>query len=41
MDSTDYGFSTTKIVVEAHQGKGWEDMEVGQGSIFYVELPLA
>src|SRR3989338_3447481 len=27
VDSTGYGLSTTKIVVEAHQGKVWEDTE--------------
>ena len=39
VDSTGYGLSTTKIVVEAHKGKGWEDTEVGKGSTFYVKLP--
>ena len=31
--------AAVKIVVEAHQGKVWEDTEVGKGSTFYVELP--
>jgi len=39
VDSTGYGLSTVKIVVEAHQGKVWEDTEVGKGSTFYVKLP--
>ena len=40
VDSTGYGLSTVKIVVEAHKGKVWEDTEVGKGSTFYVKLPL-
>ena len=39
VDSTGYGLSTVKIVVEAHKGKVWEDAEVGKGSAFWVELP--
>ena len=39
VDSSGYGRSTVKIVVEAHQGKVWEDTEVGKGSTFYVKLP--
>lgn len=38
-DSTGYDLSTTKIVVEAHQGLAWAESAVGQGSTFYVELP--
>ena len=40
VDSTGYGLSTVKIVVEAHKGKVWVDSEVGKGSTFYVKLPL-
>lgn len=39
-DSTGYGLSTVKLIVEAHKGKVWEDTEVGKGSTFYVKLPL-
>ena len=39
VDSTGYGLSTVKIVVEAHKGRVWEDTEVGKGSTFYVKLP--
>ena len=40
VDSTGYGLSTVKIVVEAHKGKVWEDTEVGKGSTFWVKLPV-
>ena len=40
VDSTGYGLSTVKIVVEAHKGKVWEETEVGKGSTFWVELPV-
>ena len=40
VDSTGYGLSTVKIVVEAHKGKVWEETEAGKGSTFWVELPL-
>ena len=40
VDSTGYGLSTVKIVVEAHKGRVWEDTEAGRGSTFWVELPL-
>src|SRR3989338_2199670 len=39
VDSTGYSLSTLNIVVEADQGKVWEDTEVGKGSTFWVELP--
>jgi len=38
VDSTGYGFSTVKIVVEAHKGKVWEDTGVGKGQYFLCEI---
>jgi signal transduction histidine kinase len=39
-NSTGYGLSFVKGVVEAHKGKVWVESEGrGKGSIFYVELP--
>ena len=40
VDSTGYGLSTVKIVVEAHKVKVWEETEVGKVSTFWVELPV-
>jgi signal transduction histidine kinase len=34
------GLFITKEIVEAHQGKIWVESTVGQGSTFYVSLPL-
>lgn len=39
-DSTGYGLSGTRKIVEAHKGKYWVDTELGKGSIFNIELPL-
>ena len=39
-DSTGYGLSGTRKIIEAHKGKAWEESEVGKGSIFCIELPL-
>jgi two-component system, OmpR family, sensor histidine kinase VicK len=34
------GLSICKQIVEAHQGKIWVESEVGEGSCFYIQLPL-
>ncbi|HLK29769.1 MAG TPA: tetratricopeptide repeat-containing sensor histidine kinase [Puia sp.] len=35
------GLSISKKIVEEHQGKLWFESTEGEGSVFYVELPLA
>lgn len=38
-DSTGYGLFTAKLVVEAHKGRIWVELEgEGKGSTFFVEL---
>lgn len=34
------GMAISKQIVEAHGGKIWVESEVGQGSVFFVKLPL-
>ena len=42
VNSTGYGLSFVKGVVEAHQGRAWADSAgPDQGSTFYVELPVS
>ncbi|MBX4210634.1 hypothetical protein KW783_01540 [Candidatus Parcubacteria bacterium] len=40
VNSTGYGLSFVKGVVEAHDGKVWFESEVGHGSTFHIELPI-
>lgn len=39
--STGLGLAITKGIVEAHGGRVWAESRVGDGSTFYVALPLA
>lgn len=42
VNSTGFGLSFVKGVIEAHKGRVWVESEgVGKGSTFFVELPLA
>ncbi|MBX4189627.1 HAMP domain-containing histidine kinase [Candidatus Parcubacteria bacterium] len=42
INSTGYGLSFVKAVVEAHKGRIWADSEGrGKGSVFSIELPVA
>ena len=42
INSTGFGLSFVKGVVEAHQGRVWaESPGVGKGSTFYLELPIS
>ncbi|MET4140211.1 signal transduction histidine kinase/Tfp pilus assembly protein PilF [Pedobacter sp. UYP1] len=34
------GLAISKQIIETHGGRIWVESEVGQGSVFYVELPL-
>ena len=41
VDSTGYGLSFVKGVIEAHHGRVWTESDgPGKGSAFYVELPM-
>jgi len=39
-NSNGLGLSFCKIAVEEHNGKIWVDSELGQGSTFYIQLPI-
>ncbi|MHB8204916.1 MAG: sensor histidine kinase [Desulfomonilaceae bacterium] len=39
-DSTGLGLAIVRKIVMGHQGRVWVESEVGQGSTFYVALPL-
>ncbi|MFH2108354.1 MAG: two-component regulator propeller domain-containing protein [Chrysiogenia bacterium] len=39
--STGLGLSIAEQLVRRHQGRIWAESEIGQGSTFYVELPLS
>jgi len=42
VNSTGYGLSFVKAVIEAHRGRVWaESAGVGRGSTFFVELPIS
>jgi len=42
VNSTGYGLSFVKAVIEAHKGRVWaESQGVGKGSTFFVELPIS
>lgn len=34
------GLAITREIVEEHRGRIWFDSEVGQGTVFYIELPV-
>ena len=34
------GLSISKQIIEAHRGKIWVESKPGNGSVFYVELPV-
>ena len=38
---TGLGLSLVKSIIEAHKGRVWVESEAGQGSTFFIELPLA
>lgn len=40
MDGTGLGLNISKLIIEAHGGRLWVNSQIGQGSTFYVDLPL-
>lgn len=40
MDGTGLGLNISKHIIEAHGGRLWVESQIGQGSTFYVDLPL-
>lgn len=40
-DASGFGLALVKPVIEKHNGKIWYETEVGKGTTFFVELPIA
>lgn len=40
MDGAGLGLNISKHIIEAHSGSLWVESQIGQGSTFYVDLPL-
>jgi chemotaxis family two-component system sensor kinase Cph1 len=39
-ESVGMGLAVCKKIVEAHKGKIWHESQVGEGTTFYINLPL-